>query len=239
MKNSRSLLIPVFFILAIGFPGNALGQIDDYGKCRFGAGVYYQEALYFGNISDFVKHHGTVMFFPFNFDFYYKKFNFNISYLNSGFSKIEGVNVNGDFFTGNFYGTFYSSIVSGGYEIINNSSVSIIPNLGYAWHLYSAMTQKEGWLGIHEYANVISEFQLNNFTIGALCDFKVIDKAKFLHNGYLAIRLRYDLAIPTDNIDAYSGSIHQITIGLAIVSISFKKNQYKSSYPNYYNPFVY
>jgi hypothetical protein len=188
----------------------------------FGIGIYYQWALYGGEISNFISGH-RVFFYPIvlNFDFYFKRFMFQFI-MSSGSSTVTKVNINGDIFTGTFYGKIPLLFnIAMGYEVFRNSYISIIPNIGLQKHDYSVYVGSDR--GIIGHGHPLTEFTITSYSFGLMADYKIL-KMKILHDSYVSIRFKYDYCFTARLYEYYNGPIHQFTIGLATI-LRDKKNR--------------
>ena len=186
-----------------------------------GIGVYYQWALYGGEISNFISDH-RVFFYPIiNFDFYFKRFMFQFI-MGSGSSTVTKVNINGDIFSGTFYGNIALLFnIAMGYEVFRNSYISIIPNIGLQKHDYSVYVGSDR--GILGHGHPLTEFTITSYSFGLMADYKIL-KMKILHDSYVSIRFKYDYCFTARLYEYYNGPIHQFTIGMATI-LRDKKNR--------------
>jgi len=185
-----------------------------------GTGIYYQWGFYGGEISNYISDNRVFIYPIINFDFYFKRFIFQMFMYGYGTFTVNSVNINGDNFKGTFYGEYSSFFnMAMGYEVYGKSNISIIPNIGFQPRQYSIYPGDES--GIIGHGNPLKDIIIDSYSFGFMADYKIV-KMNVLHDSYVSIRFKYDYCFTAKQYEYYNGTIHQFTVGL---TTTFRDNK--------------
>jgi|JFJP01.1.fsa_nt_gi hypothetical protein len=178
----------------------------------FGWGICFQKAWYGGEISNYVHNHTAYKIF--SYDFYYKRL-FTQFVLTFGTFEAGYLNINGDTFHKKFYGSRVTELgLLVGYEVISNSTLSIIPNIGYVGQNFLFSTTK-GYGIKNQYSNLIKEIGISDYSLGLIVDYKLF-KMQGCNGNYASLRFQYDYCFTGNRYELYDGNIHQFAIGFIV-----------------------
>lgn len=176
-------------------------------RFRTGFGIFYQKGFYQGEISNYVHNHRALTYF--SMDIAYNRFFMNLC---SSEGKFDAgyLNINGDNFYQKFsYSEFSELKIILGYEVVSNSSFSIILNVGNSLKSYDFSTAKG------QYSSSIRQDYITDYSLGFIADYKFVKFGKHYFN-YAALRFQYDYCFGGKRNVLYHGEIHQLAIGFMI-----------------------